>query len=380
MKVSRKAWRRGTAGLALVLAAGLLLHLVGGQLPVLPRQTTPHLVGAFHLHSAASHDSRLTLAELVAQARQLGLDFLVLTDHNAQPPTPPELNGVTLLGFAELSTRFGHTVQFGATSLLPAWDRDDVQVHARVRAAGGSSWVTHPSDRKRPWNGPWEAAGGLEIANFASAARRAAEPLYLGILPVVMAYPLNPGRALAALYDRDGAALALWDAQPDPAFVGLCGSDTHGWIDLGLNLRTWSLVVPMEGTYDGCTGGRGATIARALRAGQFYCSAGLYGLAPGLDFTAQAADGRFLGGAGASLPRAGLARLRVAHTLPAALPVQIVLRRSGQEVARSSAAELLYANPTAGTYRVEVSARVPRLLGGSRWLEIIYSNRLRVLP
>ena len=40
------------------------------------------LVGVLHVHHAPSHDSDAPFAGLIAAAHEVGLDFLVLTDHS----------------------------------------------------------------------------------------------------------------------------------------------------------------------------------------------------------------------------------------------------------------------------------------------------------
>ena len=57
----------------------------------------------------------------------------------------------------------------------------------------------------------------------------------------------------------------------------------------------------------------------------------------------------------------------------------VVLFRNGEEVTRSQGGRLRYADPTPGTYRVEVRLPVPGVLWGYRVLPVIYSNRIRVV-
>ncbi|RYY32733.1 hypothetical protein EON62_05000, partial [archaeon] len=57
-----------------------------------------------------SHDSRVPLSNYVAATHALGLDFLVVTDHNVQDAVARRLKGVTVLSWTELTTAFGHVV------------------------------------------------------------------------------------------------------------------------------------------------------------------------------------------------------------------------------------------------------------------------------
>ena len=361
-------------GTAIFLFVGYPLHR--RTLPSLSQAPATPTVGALHIHSADSHDSNVTIEAIVDAARENHLDFVILTDHNKQKPKSLSINGVTVLSSAELSTPFGHVIQLGATYTLDSTLRDTPLIHQNIRAAGGRPIIAHPSDRKRPWSGPLADASGLEIANLAAATRRAARPFFLGLLPHWAAWSLNPQWVLAQLYDRDDEALKLWDAQVDPQFVGTCGSDTHGWIPVDLNLRAWYLVIDAPLPAHEL---RPAAIVSHLQQGHFHCVAGLLGHHPDFRFGARHRNA-WSGGPGDSLPHTQVEELLVKGPSLNGLPSQIVLLRDGAEVSRSVSPTLTYPHPTAGTYRAEVYAKVPNLLWGSHSVPVIYSNKLRVLP
>jgi len=350
----------------------LVVYVVGSRrLPQFTASLEHHVVGSFHVHSQDSHDSTVSLEAYVQAAQNSNLDFIVLTDHQSQKPQALTLGKVTVLSFAELNSDFGHLIGLGASRQLENNELRSLDIHQRMRQAGGSGIVAHPSDLKRPWVGPWESAGGLEIANLAASARRALGPTYLGLLPALAAWPLNRPLALAQLYDRDDDALARWDALNEASIVGLCGVDAHGWIDLGLNLRSW-LVVVEDTLPTGPT--RAAALLAALRRGRFHCVAGLLGHDPEFKFAAQH-GGNWVAIAGDSIARNQVDQLVVrspGHS-------EIVLIRDGSEISRTFGNSLLYADPQPGLYRVEIRANVPRLLLWGRRLPIIYSNRIRVM-
>ncbi len=222
------------------------------------------LRGAYHVHSVQSHDSQLTLDQIAQAAADLGLDFVVLSDHNQQSAGAVVRHGVLLLSYAELSTPFGHLVQFGARDMVSKEDRGSAEIHAHVATLGGDSILAHPADRKREWNGPVQGAGGVEIANIASAARRRGGPLFLGLLPALLAWKGRPELALVQLYDRDIRALRLWDGELNPGFVGLCAVDAHGRIPLRENLDLWTVVLPELSRADMAMGGDTLGARRAL--------------------------------------------------------------------------------------------------------------------
>lgn len=413
-------WRK--LALVALLAAALVWLVVHVQkrrlIKLLPAtasaqgaEPTP-VRGAYHIHSELSHDSELSVDVIAEAAAGLGLDFVILTDHNVQSAGASERHGVVVLSYAELSTSFGHLVQLGANDVLSKDQRGELDLNERVAALGGRAIVAHPDDRKRPWEGSLAGAGGVEIANASSSARRRGGPLFLGLLPAVVAMKWRPELALAQAYDRDGRALRRWDGESDPAFAGLCGVDAHGRIDLGSNLRLWQLVLPelsaVELKAAPGAGGRsavnesststsapmttteagertpamvrGGRILEEIRAGRFYCNAALLSDRPHFRFFAVSnKDPQKRLAIGGSIREAEVDELVVEGPESNAAPATLVMLRNGEEVLRSQGNRLRYAEPSPGTYRVEVRLPIPNVVFGKRSVSAIYSGRIRVL-
>lgn len=367
--------RHIAAAVGLLLGVGLLYRVSTRPLPIMSPAGERHVVGAFHLHSKDSHDSEIALETYTEAAHAAGLDFIILTDHNSQR-THVVSNDVTVLSYAELSTGFGHVVGLGGQRLLEREERDSPAIHQAFRQAGGIGIVTHPTDLKRPWTGPWKEAGGLEIANLAASARRQAGPLFVGLLPQLITWGLNRPLTLAQIYDRDDSALAQWDALADPAVIGMCGNDAHGWIDVGLNVQGWILVLDAPAP---AGDGRAATVLEALHRGRFHCVAGIFGRDPDFRFGARrGAD--WVAEPGDTIGRERVDQLVIRSPSSNLAVNQIVLLRDGSEVTRTLGNSLVYADPQPGTYRAEIRALVPRTVLGARWLPVVYSNRIRILP
>lgn len=344
--------------------------------------------GVFHVHSAQSHDSRLSVDDIARVAAAQELDFVVLTDHNTQSAGPILRHGVIILSYAELSTAFGHAIQFGATDVLAKSERQGVDIHERVRALGGRSILAHPDDRKRDWSGPIEGAGGVEIANTASAARRRGGPLFIGLVPAALAWKFRPDLALIQTYDRDRRALRRWDGELNPQFAGVCGVDAHGRIPLSDNLRLWRMVLtdlsraelqqatdlsdPEEQDLE-----RGSRrLVQEILSGRFSCVAGIVAEAPHFDFHGVTAGGsRVAPGSVVD----DLAEILVSGPQSDGSPPTMVLLRNGEEVLRSQDIGLRYADPSPGVYRVEVRLPLPEVVFGHRAVPVIYSGRLRVV-
>lgn len=206
------------------------------------------LVGVLHVHHAPSHDSDGSFGELIAAAHEVGLDFVVLSEHveaERDGPLPAAQRAglhegadgqrVLVLVGAEFGTRDGHLLGYDIPLAYASRGRGGRELIERIHADGGFAVVPHPfthggwSDLDAPFD-------GLEVHNNASEFRR-------------ITGPLLPLRLLRALLDRDGALramlvrprreLELWDrlrAEGRPV-VAFSGADAHRNVSLlGLQL------------------------------------------------------------------------------------------------------------------------------------------------
>ncbi len=370
--------RRFLFVLGILMATGIAAYRADQRvLPRLEPASTPHRVGTYHVHTESSHDSHTELDQLTATAHDLGLDFIVVTDHNTQLAGPVVVNGVVVLSHAELTTPFGHLVQLGATQLLEEEERRGLDILRKVRELGGVPIAAHPADPKRPWTGPVDGLGGFEIASVSASARRRGGPIFAGLLPALFAFRLNRELAFAQILDRSDAALRRWDAEYDPSVVGMCGVDSHGRIlPTGLELRGWHTVIdaPLPESPEQLP----AALIDAISRGRFHCVAGLFARDPEFEFRAS------WGGETVGVPGDTVTALAV-DALVARSPrstidtATVVLLRNGEEVSRTQGGRLHYRHPTPGTYRVEVRLPVPGVVWGYRVLPVIYSNRIRVV-
>lgn len=351
------------------------------------------LRGVFHVHSDSSHDGRTPAAEQLAAAGRLGLDFVIFTEHDAQPVHRWPSSGPLAVPGTEWSTTYGHLIYLGYGEPPPP--RSESQARLQIglvdslRARGALTILAHPESPRRPWTGRLAGIGGLEIASTSTDARVKGDPLY-ALLPGLFALPLNPELALAQLYRRDAAALAIWDGLPDPAVVGMCGTDAHGWIDPKQNFRTWQVVFdPWDEAPDSLTS---EALVDRLASGRFFCLAALLAEgAPDFSFGGVTVAGDPVV-QGATVAAESIAALQV--TAPrlvdqsaggpdgpndAAPTATTVLLRDGTEISSTRTTSLRHDDPAPGTYRVEVRVRVPGVLFGGRDVPALYSNRIRVI-
>jgi hypothetical protein len=103
-----------------------------------------------HLHSHFSHDGKSSLDELVARARECGLDRIALTDHNTIEGALNLVNMEPELAIAgeEIKTLEGEVIGLFITSrvspFLAAEDAMDL-----IHGMGGLTYLPHPLDRRR---------------------------------------------------------------------------------------------------------------------------------------------------------------------------------------------------------------------------------------
>ena len=100
-----------------------------------------------HIHSAASHDGRMTLAEIAAAAKAAGLDGVAVCDHDVVLMEVPDDLGVLIIPGAEFSTEHGHLL--GLFLSAPIEHRSFAETVAAIHAQGGLAVLAHPFERSR---------------------------------------------------------------------------------------------------------------------------------------------------------------------------------------------------------------------------------------
>jgi hypothetical protein len=161
----------------------------------------------FHCHTVYSKDSLVKPRDLVDKARQIGLDRLIVTDHNSMggafacKEIDPEL---VILG-EEIMTTQGELLASFMTEEIPH-DLSPMETIRRLRDQGAFISVSHPMDAHRGWN---------------------KEDL-LQILPHVDALETFNSRCMSATYNEQALAFAREHNLP-----GTVGSDAHVTRELG---------------------------------------------------------------------------------------------------------------------------------------------------
>jgi hypothetical protein len=236
--------------------------------------------GAYHVHTTRS-DGRGTLADVVRAAKQAGLQFLVVTDHNVLAPEDQGYHdGVLVVEGTEVSTAFGHVVALGVPRALTFAETEGDPLGA-IRALGGVAILAHPFHPRRPFTGwgkgPWR---GFEVVSNDTAWHAVVHERDVGkVALAALALPWDSARTVLTLSDSPDDELARFDqelraasAEPGgarPAKVLLCSADAHGYPSYRAAFEAFSMHLPVALSGDGKRDAR--AVVGALAAGTGAC-------------------------------------------------------------------------------------------------------------
>jgi hypothetical protein len=352
--------------------------------------------GAIHVHSTYS-DGAGSVEDVIEAAKDAGLDFLILSDHNPLGKSARPLAGwhddLLLIVGEEISTYEGHILAVG---LQP----HRYQMAPRARAAltdieelGGWGWIAHPFHPDESWEAGWAGVLGVELINLAESWARAPMTLRLA---VAASYPFDSDYALLRVLSNGLPALSLWDSRtslthrtdsrwPRP-LIGIAAADAHGPVAWPFPLPTyadtlsavqtlvWLDIPPVSGPYDA-----EAAVLSALRRGRATAVVSAIGDAGGFAYEARATMADRVAWAGDMAAwEQGPWRLRA--SVDVAGDVEIVCLRDGEPVSSVSGAMLEYTPELPGTYRIEVHRLTGPQAGRGANIPWIISNPIYLWP
>lgn len=344
------------------------LAAVGEALPLRPAEGYREVTGVLHVHTRYSHDSEGALEAVVAAAQGLGLDFVILTEHNTLAPLREGKqgfrDGVLVLAGVELSTEAGHLLGLGVTEEIDRHGRSAQALIDEVNRQGGLALIAHPAGSKSPWR-DWEVAGthGMEIYTLSDDMLEGC-PLFLGLQALL--FPARP--FYAARLSRPVEALGHWDRRllRDGRQVGVGAVDAHEIHWMGMRIPPYRHTFQLARTHllvaEGPLGAE--AVYEALRKGHAFVSIPLVGEARGFSFWAQQGE-QVLGILGDEVPLTP--GLELAAWAPAA--GRMVLFKDGQAMASYVTQRWAVPVQESGVYRLEVQRR------GKPW---IFSNPIFV--
>lgn len=115
------------------------------------------LKGDTHMHTTNS-DGKYTYNQLCAKARKLGLDFVMITDHNntTEGKDMPDIDGLTCIRGLELSSYFGHINMWGVAkpykgSFATNDKAEFLKLNKEAKSNGAVQSICHPTCSLCPW-------------------------------------------------------------------------------------------------------------------------------------------------------------------------------------------------------------------------------------
>ena len=242
--------------------------------------------GGLHVHTVHS-DGTLTVAELSARAREAGLDFIAITDHNNTTHQTEEVadDGLLRIVGEEITTPGGHANAWGIAGPRAFVDfrvsPGDPRIADLVRATttrGGVFGINHPGATCDGCGWQHEVPDGVAALEITNGS-----------------------------HQEMAAAIAMWDRllMQGRRITGVGSSDWHRGprtVDVA-SVRAWARELSASAILDGIRRGRVAVMSD--------------GRTPPPLMVARA--GRLRAGAGETLPVRAVKEVRVDVTLPVAL-------------------------------------------------------------
>lgn len=378
----RRVLLLAAAGVATIAAWLLWAALVGvmGYEPPLrgsaPDGATPigwAWRGAVHAHTVVSGDATGTVGEISAAAKELGLDFVVITDHTRagraeEPRRPRWVDGVLIVYGEESSLDEGHLLALGTANHRYTIGPTARQAVEDVRNLEGHPFAAHPDAIATPWRGRLGALDGLEVVNLAAAFDHLLDGSLPALIRAALTYPASAAATLLLALDRTPPTIAQWDsrtalgAEPAPRPLSALGSvDAHGPQVLGmptyeqalgaLTMTVWLPESPE--TLEGREREAAAMVTAALAKGESALIVDAAGRAPGFIFTATRETGGDGMGPGSLLAATGES-WRFEASLGAPGSYRTELLRDGVPIAAIDGDDLSFTSAEPATYRVRV--------------------------
>ncbi len=219
-----------------------LMAEIYSVLPARPTRTAAprsFRMGAIHVHSHFSHDGGGTVPEIALGAKQAGLDFVVLTDHDnigaKRAGLETNYDGVDVFVAMEASTPAGHLLSFFPSQLAEGLKDSDLVNLSWSHLIGAAKdpdifvAVAHPSNLKRPWDRLDQMPEGIEIVNFDSSWQRQFYDSSLNFATTVGLFPLNQFLSVARFTEVYKKDFVAWDSlnSMSSSHFGFLGHDAH---------------------------------------------------------------------------------------------------------------------------------------------------------
>jgi len=245
VKQKKKNFKRLLKYIVILLFILLILNVVPSFFYRVEKNDNPlpynYRKGVYHMHSIHS-DGKGTVDEITRAASQLGLDFVILTDHGrpniGSATSTSWSNQVLLIGGSELSLNCGHLAAMGfkvPRYIFPPEPQEAINEIVNYNE-NGICFVAHPFDDKVPWT-DWDINGytGLEILSSYSEARRAG---ILKILVFPLKYLINSKYALLNTMNYPKQNIMKWDSLNEIGkYYGIYALDAHAKLPISKSIQ-----------------------------------------------------------------------------------------------------------------------------------------------
>jgi hypothetical protein len=343
-------------------------------------------VGAMHMHSVYS-DGSGEVADIAKAASEVGLDYIILTDHNTLRALKEGYEGwhgnTILLVGCEINDRQNknHYLAFGINQAFST-RLSAAEYVSKVREADGIGFIAHPHEKRTnmkeqpsyPWI-DWDVDGftGIEIWNHMSE--------WMESLTEKNKYQsfLHPLKTIVAPQKK---TLKLWDdLNLKRKVVGIGGVDAHahkynllGFLEVEIfpykvlfkSIRTHILTKEeiKKGRSEESVDKAKKIIYSALEYGSCFIANDYHGDSRGFKFFAEADKKTYE--MGDRISKTSKVKLKI--IIPNS-KAEIKLIRNGRVIESWEAQESAFNINSKGVYRVEV------YLNGKAW---IFSNHIRI--
>lgn len=371
MKKKRKNWFI-LGGVLLILYAGWLTYLTHRYRPYgWDKLDSLEPEGVYHLHSRFS-DGRGSAEVISRTASQVGLDFIILTDHGR--PNFPSLNfqgkkeGIFIFSGSELSVNRGHLVGLFFPPPAQSFSHRAEDAAREIRALGGLTIVAHPYSKTHwSWGGKF-IYEGLEICNADTMVKRN----ILSLLPYLPLLAFNSRLPLLKILSSPTRNLRKWDALNNTRQVyGYYAIDAHLLYKSLFQLFHLHLLLhrPLSSDFQQAW----SQVKAALKEGRFYNAVEAAAEADGFRFWMTKKSQIF--------PMGSLIRvsppLKLQVEAPFNFAFSVVIRHNGQLFWQGQSSSITLPINSPGVYRVEVYLKensfldpdFPWILANPIWVE-----------
>lgn len=322
--------------------------------------------GNIHIHSAYS-DGTSSIPEIAKQAANVGLDFIIITDHNTLKGLPEEgyHHGALVLCGSEINLHQHHYLALNIKSIIHPNDDNPQQVINDVRNQNGLGFIAHPfeigsplalNSIAYPWTN-WDVKHftGIEVWNWSSqwrdGIRNIPKALYYAYLqptgPIKGPCPQAMSRFDQITRTHKITAIAGSDAHNWPIRRGPIRRDIFPYEYLFRTANNY-LLLPAPLSKDPITAK--VQILSALAKGQSYIVNNLLGDPKNFLFTATSLEREYQ--LGDTVPQSDQTALHIQCPHTSHLHLRIIHNGSRlNEISRCNVS-IRISNP--GTYRLEV--------------------------